>query len=97
MTAIKTRLSKAVNISTKRTAVNVGALTAITYLITKFTGWEFELTEDDLAILIPILTVVGGFGYRLSRALTTRFPVLGWVLFGSGKEPTAVRDIQKAA
>lgn len=82
-----------VNVATKRTAVNITAITAIVGVIAKLTGWQLRIEPEDLIWIAPIMGVVGGVGYRLSRAITTQWPWVGWVIFGSGKEPAGMRDI----
>lgn len=84
---------KPVNVSTKRTAVNFTVITAIVGVIAKVTGWQLTIEPEDLIWLSPIIGVVGGVGYRLSRAITTKWPWVGWVVFGSGKEPAGLRPI----
>jgi uncharacterized membrane protein len=86
-----------VNISTKRTAVNTAVVGYVLYLISFITGREFTIDADDPINLIApaAVGVLIGIGYRLSRWATAKWPSLGWVLFGSGKEPTAVKPITK--
>jgi len=88
-------LSTPVNISTKRTAVNVTAITLIVGAVCRIFGWELTLDPTDPVLLVvaPALGVIAGIGYRLSRAVTNKWPTAGWVLFGSGKEPLGVKKI----
>lgn len=88
-----TDLRSPVNVSTKRTAVNAGVIVSIAAVVSKVTGWEIKLDDADLLIAIPVVTFIVGFGYRLSRAVTNRWPQAGWVLFGSGKEPAGLKKI----
>ena len=60
---------KNVNISTKRTAVNVTIVTYVLYVINRAFGWDIKLTDADMLLIIPIVGALVGFGYRLSRAL----------------------------
>lgn len=83
----------AVNVSTKRTAVNITVVSLVIALIAKITGWEINVTAEDLALLSPVLGVIFGIGYRVSRFLSAKWPTLGWVLFGSGKEPEGMKPI----
>lgn len=85
----------AVNISTKRTAVNVGVIAAIVAVICKVFGWTLNIDTNDLLVLSPVIAFVAGFGYRLSRWATAKWPTLGWVLFGSGKEPSGIKAIKE--
>jgi len=88
-------LSTPVNISTKRTAVNVTTITLIVGAMCRLFGWQITLDPTDPVLLVvaPALGVIAGIGYRLSRAITARWPAFGWVLFGSGKEPLGVKKI----
>ena len=82
-----------VNISTKRTAVNIGVLTATVALVAKFTGWNIQLNTNDLLLLSPVIAAGAGIGYRISRWASAKWPSLGWVLFGSGQEPASLKKI----
>ena len=84
-----------VNVSTKRTAVNITTVGLIIYAVSYVTGKEISIDPDDPInlLLVPAIGVVGGIGYRLSRWATNRWPSLGWVLFGSGKEPAGLKPI----
>jgi len=86
-------LSTPKNISTKRTTVNATVVGYIIYAINRLFGWHLDLNDADMLIVIPVLGVVLGIGYRLSRAITDKWPQLGWVLFGSAKEPLGVKKI----
>ena len=85
--------TSSVNISTKRTAVNITVVGYVIFIINKLFGWNLSLSDDTMMILMPVIGIVFGIGYRLSRALTTKFPALGYVLFGSGQEPSGVKPI----
>ena len=86
-------LSSPVNVSTKRTAVNITVIGYLVMVLNRIFGWHLTVTPDDLVWVAPLLGVVFGVGYRLSRWATTKWPGLGWVLFGSGKEPLGVKKI----
>lgn len=73
------------NVATVRTTVQTVVLTAVVAVIAKLTDWQVEV--DDLLPYVPLLAPVAAVFYRASRWLTARYPSLGWVLFGSGKEP----------
>ena len=87
--------STPVNISTKRTGVNVAVLGYVAVVVGWATKGRVVLDLDSPIMLVApaAVGVIVGIGYRLSRALTTKFPTLGWVLFGSGKEPVGVKAI----
>lgn len=73
------------NTATVRTTVNMLVLTALVSLVARYTGWNVRV--EDLLPYLPALAPVAAVFYRLSRFLTHRYPSLGWILFGSGKEP----------
>lgn len=83
--AAKIEAKRNLNTATVRTTVNMLVLTAIVSVVARYTGWEVKV--EDLLPYLPALAPVAAVFYRLSRYLTGRFPVLGWILFGSGKEP----------
>lgn len=85
----------AVNISTKRTAINVTVVLWMVSLVNRIFGWKMNLTDQDVIWLAPAIGAVVGVGYRLSRWATAKWPTLGWVLFGSGKEPEGMKPIGK--
>lgn len=91
---LQERINRPVNISTKRTAVNVGGAMVAVAVWNKLTPWDIEISEDDWAILAPVLAVGVGFYYRVSRAITDWKPKLGYILFGSALEPTGVSPIE---
>lgn len=82
-----------VNTSTKRTGVNIMVITAFMALIARIFNAEWTINPEDLALLSPVFGAIAAIGYRLSRVLTTKFPQLGYVLFGSGKEPAGIKRI----
>jgi hypothetical protein len=75
-----------VQTATKRTAWNSTISAAVLAAIVKWT--KVELDENDLLLLVGALGVVAGVVYRTSRAITAKWPKVGYILFGSGKEPT---------
>ncbi len=87
------KLSTPENISTKRTAVNITVVGYVIYALNRILGWDINLTDTDMLIIMPVVGVVFGIGYRLSRAITTRWPQIGWLLFGSGQEPQGLKKI----
>ncbi len=84
-----------VNVSAKRTGVNIMVLSILTWVVAKLADWNINVTVDDLLALSPILAVASGIWYRLSRLLTAWKPVLGWLLFGSGQEPAGLQPVKK--
>lgn len=88
--------SQPVNISTKRTTVNIAVIGWIVAAITWITGVSITVDAATMTLLTPVVAVVLGFGYRLSRAITAKWPSMGWVVFGSGKEPAGVQKIEQS-
>lgn len=82
-----------VNIATKRTAVNVLVIGWAVTLINAILGKKIMLDAEAMGLLSPVVAAVLALGYRVSRWATSKWPTLGWVLFGSGKEPTAMKKI----
>ena len=85
------------NIAAKRTTINIGGLALILGLVSKVFGWKWNIDANELATYSPVIGVVFGLWYRLSRLATTKFPTLGWVLFGSGQEPAGFKAINAPA
>jgi hypothetical protein len=81
------------SLSAKRTAVNVTVVGYVIAVISRITGWEINVTPEDMVWLVPVIGFLMGVGYRLSRWATNKWPTLGWFLFGSGKEPAGVQKI----
>lgn len=78
--------------ATKRTAWNAAAIAAVigsvSYAVETFTDVDVpDLDLVKLAPLFPVVGVVVGIGYRLSRAISDRWPVFGKILFGSNEAP----------
>lgn len=82
-----------VSISAKRTAVNTSVVLILASIVSQLFGWEINLSDSGVYVASVVLGVIVGIGYRLSRWATHRWPVLGWVLFGSGKEPEGMKPI----
>lgn len=82
-----------VNVSTKRTAVNITVVLWAIAILNKVFNWHINLSEADAVWLAPIIGLVAGVGYRISRWATSKWPTLGWLLFGSGKEPAGIKPI----
>ena len=88
-------LNSQVNVSTKRTTINIAAVTAVigSAAYVSDTVFHKKLPDLDIKMLAPLAPVIGfvyGVGYRLSRAIVARFPQVGWILFGSQKTPVNV-------
>lgn len=88
-------LSSPENVSTKRTAVNIVVVGYVVYAVNRLFGWDIKLSDTDMLIIMPVIGVVFGIGYRLSRLLTNKWAWLGWLLFGSGKEPLGIKKIDE--
>ena len=71
---------------TVRTVVPAGWLALIVMVLNRVADWD--LTLDELMPFLPI--IMGGLGvfYRAARELEQRWPVIGRILFGSGKTPS---------
>jgi hypothetical protein len=78
-------------ISAKRTAVNSTVTIWLIGIITQITGWDIKF--DDLSVIYigVALGAIMGVVYRVSRYLSARWPALGWILFGSGQEPSGLK------
>jgi hypothetical protein len=74
------------NVATVRTGWNVGLFTAAAALLYKLTGWV--VTVDDLLPFAPVIAIVGGVFYRLSRVISEKVKWLGYILFGNTSTPT---------
>ena len=85
----------AVDVSTKRTAVNVTIVLAVIGGLSSVFGWQLNINSPEQLWLAPVIGAITGIGYRLSRFATTRWPAVGWVLFGSGKEPVGMAPIKE--
>lgn len=71
--------------ATVRTGWNIGLFTAVAAIVYKITGWT--ITVEDLLPFSPVIAVMGGIFYRLSRLISDKAPWLAYVLFGSPKTP----------
>lgn len=76
--------------ATVRTTVPVFWLTAIAGLIT--TVFDWKVTVEDLLPFSPFLAVGFGIVYRISRILETKWPSVGYVLFGSKGGPSYSKE-----
>jgi hypothetical protein len=70
--------------ATKRTTVNAAVIGAVAYFFQRFTGTELDMTDPLILVGLPLVI---GIGYRASRYLAARFPVLAVVLFGDAATP----------
>jgi hypothetical protein len=75
-----------VQTATKRTTVNAAITGVIVTSIVRVL--DIELDENSVMVLGIVIGAATGVVYRTSRAITAKWPKLGYVLFGSGKEPT---------
>lgn len=82
-----------VGVSSKRTGINTTIVLMIVGVIGKAFGKEIVLTGDTLVLVSAALGFLAAIGYRLSRAISAKWPATGWVLFGSGKEPVGLKKI----
>lgn len=71
-------------VGTVRTSVNAGVTAAVVWGVQHVAGTSIDTTNP-----LFIAGVVGavGVGYRASRELADRFPVLGRILFGIDDTP----------
>lgn len=79
--------ASATTTATVRTGWNMTLFAAVASLIYKWTGWNLQV--EDLLPLSPVIGIVGGIFYRLSRYIADSAPQVGWILFGTKKAPTA--------
>lgn len=77
--------------ATVRTTVNGTVLAIIVVVISKLTNWQVQI--EDLAPYLPIFAAVLAIFYRLSRAVTDKWPVVGYVLFGKVATPKYVPPV----
>lgn len=82
-------LNTPTNIATKRTAVNLTAISLVIGAVCNLFHWHFTIKAEDLAVLAPVFGTIAAAGYRMSRAVAAKWPNLGYVLFGSVKAPAA--------
>ena len=73
------------NIATLRTGVNVGWISAATYIAQRFFNVTIDPTDPVVLVVAP---AVVAFGYRVSAWAADRWPNLARVLFGYGTTPT---------
>lgn len=73
------------NIATLRTALPAAWVTVITYAAAKF---GFDLSDQDMTVLLLVIPVVLPIFYRLAREIEVRYPTIGRIIFGSIKTPT---------
>ena len=73
------------NIATMRTALPAAWTTVIVYLAGKF---GFDLSEQDMAILLLLVPVVLPIFYRVAREVELKYPIVGRVIFGTNATPS---------
>jgi hypothetical protein len=78
-------------ISAKRTAVNSTITIWLIGLVTQLTGWEIKLDDLNVLYIGAAIGAIMGIVYRVSRYLSSKYPLVGWFLFGSGKEPSGLK------
>lgn len=77
--------SASANVGTVRTTVNSTILVAIAAIAAKV--FKVKVQAEDLLPYAPIAVPVVAIFYRLSRAITDRWPQIGYVLFGNARPP----------
>lgn len=70
--------------ATVRTAVPTAWATVIAWAVGRF---GLDLSGAEWQVLCLALPVIGGVFYRLARVVEARWPVAGYVLFGSPRTP----------
>lgn len=80
-----TEQSGSANVGTVRTTVNTTILVAIAAILAKV--FKVKVEAEDLLPYAPIAVPVVAIFYRLSRAVTDRWPQIGYVLFGNTRPP----------
>lgn len=78
-------LSGSANVGTVRTTINTTILVAATALAAKV--FSVKVEAEDLLPYAPIAVPVVAVFYRASRAITDRWPRIGYVLFGNARPP----------
>ena len=73
-----------VRTATIRTAVPTAWTTLVAWAVARF---GLDLSDADWQVLLLVMPVLAGVGYRLLRVLEARWPSLGFVLFGSVQTP----------
>lgn len=73
-----------VRTATIRTTVPTIWTTLLVWLVARF---GLDLSEQDWQMLLLVLPILAGVGYRLLRVVEARWPKLGFVLFGSARLP----------
>lgn len=76
--------------ATVRTTWNGVLAFVVALLLSRVLG--IEVTEGDVAAWLPLFAPVLAVFYRLSLAISARWPGLGWVLFGIGSAPRYAAD-----
>lgn len=71
--------------ATIRTAVPTAWATVLVWLIARL-GWS--PTDADWQVIMLAMPAVVGIVYRLGRIIEVRWPLVGHILFGSGKTPS---------
>lgn len=72
--------------ATVRTTVNTTVLAALGALLYKIFGWDIKV--EDMLPFLPVIAAVVAVFYRLSLAVTAKWPVVGYILFGRTTPPT---------
>lgn len=78
--------SASANVGTVRTTVNTTILVAVAAVAAKV--FDVDIEAEDLLPYVPIAIPVIAAFYRLSRAITDRWPQIGYVLFGNARPPS---------
>lgn len=79
------KVLKSETVGMVRTTVNGTVLAALLALFAKITGKEIKV--EDLLPYVPLFAPVLAVFYRLSLALSQKFPWLGVALYGINKPP----------
>jgi hypothetical protein len=72
------------NIGAIRTTVNVFVLGLVAWVVSEITGKTVDTSNPLVLVGAPLIV---GFGYRVSRLITHKWPSIAWLLFGIGKAP----------
>ena len=72
------------NTATIRTTVNSAWVSAVAVLLTNLFGWEIDLNDP---VVILVLPAVGVVVYRISVVLSEKIPWIGYILYGVNRSP----------
>lgn len=70
--------------ATIRTTMPTIWTTLVAWAVARF---GLDLSDEDWQVLLLVMPLLAGVGYRLLRVVEARYPSLGFVLFGSVQTP----------